>query len=467
MPRLTVAISGARGFVGDRLLRVLLGREMHVIGLSRTAREPRPGERVEWRACDLFSYEEALAALRGADVAFYLVHAMSPKARLTRGRFEDLDLICADHFARAARACGVRQIIYLGGLLPEAGALSRHLESRREIEHVLAAQGVPVTVLRAGLVVGAQGASFQILFRLVRRLPLMISPRWMRMRTQPVDIDDVVQLLAFCADRPETFGRAFDIGGPDVMSYEDMVRATAQALGLKPRLVPFAYFTTQLSCLWVSLVTGAPRSLVRPLVDSLNHETVARDRSLQQLAAVPGRSFGDSVRAALEVPSEKPRAFVAARAAEDRRIAHSVERHALPPGWDADRVAREYMTWLVRFLPFLRARRHDENRVSIHLGPIPWPLLLFAYDPAASNSQRAVFRVLSGALAHPKGRGRLEFVCVPEKAEVLSAVHDFRPRLPWWLYTLTQLQIHAVVMWAFGRHLARIAQRTLAAQLAA
>jgi uncharacterized protein YbjT (DUF2867 family) len=456
----TVAISGARGFVGARLARELSSQGVRVVALSRGSHTARPGERVEWRACDLFSYEDALAALEGVDVAFYLVHAMSPAGRLTRGRFDDIDLICADHFARAAKARGVHQIIYLGGLVPESRALSRHLESRREIEHVLAAEGVPVTVLRAGMIVGAQGSSFQMLFRLVRRLRVMLCPRWMRIRTQPIDIEDVVRLLAFCLSRPEALGRVFDIGGPDVMTYEDMVRATSLALGLRTRMLPFAYFTTRLSCLWVSLVTGAPRALVRPLVDSLNHETVARERHLQELAGISGRSFAESVQGALSTHAEKPRAFLGAKH-EIPRVARSVERHPLPLGWDAERVAREYMTWLVHFLPFLRAERHDENRVSIHLGPLPWPLLVFAYEPRASSSERAVFRVISGALAHPiAGNGRLEFVRVPGKPEVLSVVHDFRPRLPWWLYKLTQLQIHALVMWAFGRHLARIAATT-------
>src|SRR5690606_21494593 len=162
--------------------------------------------------------------------------------------------------------------------------------------------------------------------------------------------------LAFCCARPETFGRVYDVGGPDVITYEDMVRVTAQVMGRSRRLFPFAWFTTRLSCLWVSLVTGAPRVLVRPLVESLNHETVARNRALQELAAIPGRPFEESVRTALNKESrEPPRAF-GRSPRTSTKVAHSVERHVLPPGWDAERVAQEYLSWLVTFLPFLRAK---------------------------------------------------------------------------------------------------------------
>jgi len=461
MSELTVVISGARGFVGSRLAEVL-ARRARVIGLTRgKAGEQRQGPFAELRSCDLFSYEDAYAALEGADVAFYLVHAMMPGARLTQARFEDLDAISADNFARAARARGVRQIVYLGGLVPEEGSLSRHLESRREVERVLAAHGVPLTTLRAGLVVGSGGSSFEMMIRLVKRLPFMICPAWMRMRTQPIDLDDVVQLLDFCADRPETFGETYDIGGPEVMSYQEMIAATARALGKRRTLVPVRLFSTRLSCLWVSLVTAAPRSLVRPLIDSLNHETVTRERRLQSLAGIPGRTFEESLSHALSLrtrSTSRPRAFVGARGQHTVSDARSVQRLPLPSGFDAERVAREYESWLVRFLPVLRARREGEHVVTFYLAPIAIPLLVLAYSPTSSTRDRALLYVAGGALARPYDRGRLEFTCVPDRPEVLAAVHDFHPRLPWWLYLFTQAKVHRLVMWAFGRHLGRLSR---------
>ncbi len=464
MGQLTVAISGARGFVGGRLAQELSARSdgPRIVGLSRSL-PSRPDPHVaEWRRCDLFNYEDAYAALEGVDVAFYLVHAMMPSARLTRGRFEDLDVISADNFARAAYARGVRQIVYLGGLIPDVPHLSRHLESRREVEHVLSAHGVPVTALRAGMVVGRNGSSFSMLFRLVQRLPVMLCPAWMRMRTQPIDLEDVVRLLAFCVDRPDTFGQVFDIGGPDVMTYQDMVEATARALHKRRLMIPFRHFSTRLSCLWVSLVTGAPRALVRPLVDSLNHETIAHERVLQQRAHVVGRSFATSLKEAIEAgPGEQPVAYRGWRGNAEP-TARSVQRLHLPQGWDAERVAREYLEWLVRALPILRVRKDKPLRVSFHLWTLTLPLLLLELAPAASTPERALFYVRGGALAHPRGTrgsGRLEFLLVSGKPEVLAAVHDFHPRLPWWLYVVSHALVHELVMWAFGRHLARVAAR--------
>ncbi len=458
MGDLNVAISGARGFVGGRLAQELAG-QARIVGLSRTLPSHNGPHVAEWRRCDLFNYEDAYAALEGIDIAFYLVHAMMPSGRLTRARFEDLDVISADNFARAARARGVRQIVYLGGLIPDVPHLSRHLESRREVEHVLSAHGVPVTALRAGMVVGRSGSSFSMLFRLVRRLPVMLCPAWMRMHTQPIDLEDVVRLLAYCVDRKDTFGRKFDIGGPDVMTYQDMVQATARAMNKRRVMIPVRHFSTRLSCLWVSLVTGAPRALVRPLVDSLNHETVAHELLLQQQAGVVGRSFATSLAEAIEAgPGEQPVAFQGWRSAAEPK-ARSVQRLALPSGWNAERVAREYLEWLVAALPVVRVKKDNALRVSFNLWALALPLLLLELAPGASTYDRALFYVRGGALAQAGGGGRLEFLCVSGKSEILAAVHDFRPRLPWWLYVISHALVHELVMWAFGRHLARLARK--------
>ena len=167
-----VVIAGASGFVGQALAPAL-AEDFHVIGLSRSKRQPGGGF-AEYRSCDLFSLKEAEAALEGAEYAVYLVHNMMPTTRLTQGSFADLDVVCADNFARAAAAAGVKQIVFLGGLLPKDGQLSEHLQSRREVEETLAAHVVPVTTLRAGLILGGSGSSFQVMARLVQRLPVMV-----------------------------------------------------------------------------------------------------------------------------------------------------------------------------------------------------------------------------------------------------------------------------------------------------
>ena len=298
--RLRVAIAGGSGFVG-RALASKLTASHEVIALARRADGQPASPGVEWRACDLFNLDEAEGALAGADVAVYLVHSMMPSARLTQGRFDDLDLICADNFARAAASNGVRHIVYLGGLLPEASAArSRHLESRFEVEQTLGAHGVPLTTLRAGLIIGAGGSSFDMMARLVGRLPFMLGPRWTQSLSQPIALEDAVTLLEFAIARPDLAGRAYDIAGPDVVSYADMLRMTGAAQGKRTRVITLPIQTVKLSLLWVSLITGAPQALVRPLVESLRHDLVASDGLvLQKAAGLLPRSLRDALERAV------------------------------------------------------------------------------------------------------------------------------------------------------------------------
>ena len=180
-PKPKVVVAGASGFIGRAVIKALQDR-CDLIALSRSAKDDEPG--VEWRSCDLFSLLQCEKAVAGADYAIYLVHSMLPAA-LTQANFEDMDLILADNFARAASNAGIRQIVYLGGLVPqETEELSRHLASRLEVEQVLGARDVPLTSLRAALVIGAGGSSFRIMLRLVQRLPAMISPKWTLSKTQ-------------------------------------------------------------------------------------------------------------------------------------------------------------------------------------------------------------------------------------------------------------------------------------------
>ncbi|MBM4394046.1 MAG: NAD(P)H-binding protein, partial [Deltaproteobacteria bacterium] len=188
-------MAGATGFVGRYLCALLQDRGFDVTALGRSVPDDTTVDGVRWRRADLFSLRETERALEGIEVVYYLVHSMLPSSGLTQASFEDMDLILADNVARAAAKVGAKRIIYLGGLIPIDATLSRHLESRREVESALGTHAVPVTTVRAGLVIGPEGSSFSILERLVRRLPSMVLPRWTRERTQPIALDDVVELL--------------------------------------------------------------------------------------------------------------------------------------------------------------------------------------------------------------------------------------------------------------------------------
>lgn len=449
-----VAVAGATGFVGRALVPALV-EHADVIALRRSAppEDARRDGPVEWRRCDLFSLRETEAALAGADVAVYLVHSMMPSARLTQGRFEDLDLLLADNFGRAAASAGVRRIVYLGGLVPHGDAeraeLSAHLASRLEVESALGAHGVPVTAVRAAMVVGPGGSSLDILVKLVARLPVMVCPAWTLTPSEPIALDDVVAILVRCVEDPETLGRICEVGGPDMLSYRDLMRITARALGKRRLFLPVPLMSPGLSRLWVTLVTGTPRALVAPLVESLRHPMVARDRWLQERMERPGAPFAEALAQALRARPQ-PRASTV----------RSVQRLPLPPGRDAAWVAREYTSWLPHFVRPLVQVQREGPLVLLRARGIPRPLLELELEAARSSPERSLFAIRGGLLAGsaPAASGglpRLEFRATPDGAHVLAAVQDFRPRLPWWLYRLTQARLHALVMWAFGRHLAR------------
>jgi uncharacterized protein YbjT (DUF2867 family) len=451
----TVVIAGARGFVGQALVERLRGHAK-IVGLSRRASHE---EGVEWRECDLFSRADTIAALKGADFAVYLVHSMLPSARLTQGDFEDFDLICADNFARAAKENSVKHIVYLGGILPEGEGVSRHLGSRHEVEHALGAYGTPVTSLRAGLIVGPNGSSTAIVVRLVQKLPVMLCPSWTRERTQPIALKDILGLIEFSLGNEDVYDQIFDVGGPDIMTYKMMMERTAELLNLKRVFFDFPAVAPAISSGWVSAFTHAPMELVRPLIESLEHSMVARENTLLEKSRIAVTPFSESMKESIEFElsrSEEPVAFDkrgSSRPAE--RVVRSVQRLPLPKGKDAAWVAEEYARWLPDFLaPILRVEVTQEF-TRFFIKGITSPLLELKLAEV-SATDRQLFWIVGGLLARPNRKGRLEFREVLGGQAVMAAIHDFEPRLPWYIYRYTQALVHLFVMHGFGEHLRKI-----------
>lgn len=455
MNRPVIAIAGARGFIGQALVQSLQS-DNHVIALTRHPPKEQTGE-VEWRKCDLFSLKQAEEALHGAEIAIYLVHSMIPQAKLTQAGFDDLDLLCADNFARAAKKCGVKRIVYLGGLIPDDERLSAHLRSRREVEETLRAHGVPVTVLRAGLIFGWRGSSFQILYKLVRRLPVMILPRWTLSLTQPIALSDVMTSFRYSLEHPETAGGTYDLLSVPALSYADLLKRTARFLGKKLHGIDIPFFTPTLSVLWVRLVTGANKQLIRPLVGSLKHSMVAESKRLLPAPKSPHVFYEDILKEALDgQPKGQPYRF--SKTVYSDKDVRSVQRLPLPPGWNASDVAKEYMKWIGNVMrPFFKVTMTDKGECDFSTRFVPLKLLSLHLSLERSSTDRPIFYITGGVLAHEVVPDRLEFREVLGRRFVLAAIHDFRPRLPWLLYRLTQAIIHGYVMRRFGKHLEKIA----------
>lgn len=293
-----VLVTGATGFVGRRLVPALIDAGHDVRAMTRRPEGyDGPGEGV---GGDVHDADSLAAPLADVEIAYYLVHSLDDDD------FERKDAEAARAFGHAAGRAGVRQVVYMGGLGADGQELSAHLRSRREVESLLGEGGVPVTVLRSAIVVGAGGISWEITRQLIKNLPAMVVPRWATTRTQPIAVDDVIRYLVGVADRPEAFGRTFDIGGPDQLTYVEMLQIAAGIRGARPiPVVTVPVLTPRLSSYWLALVTDVDATTGRNLIDSMGTEVLVTEQSIREV--VPGEPLGyaEAVRRALAEAGER------------------------------------------------------------------------------------------------------------------------------------------------------------------
>lgn len=391
-PRAPVFVTGATGYIGGRLVPRLLeaGYRVRCLGRNLEKLRARPWAddgNVELVEGDVGDERSLARQMQGADVAYYLVHSM-----LVAGdAYSERDRELAESFARACEAAGVRRILYLGGLGETGEDLSRHLSSRREVEEALASRSVPVTVLRAAMIIGSGSASFEILRYLVERLPVMITPRWVTTESQPIGVRNVLSYLVACLEEPRTVGATLDVGGAEIVSYRELMRIMAEELGLGPRwILPVPVLTPRLSSWWIHLVTPLSHRIARPLAEGLRNRVVARDTRAAEWMPQRLLSPREAISAALgriregEVEThwgdagvlpgdpdwaggttfvDRREAIVAARPS---RVFRAICRIGGGNGWYAADVLWRIRGWMDRLVggPGLRRGRRDPERIA-------------------------------------------------------------------------------------------------------
>jgi len=306
-----VLVMGATGFIGKRLVKELAEKKVNMRLLARTPSRAEKiipkGADAEIVQGDLTDKKSLEDALKGIHSAFYLVHSMGGKSLLKNTEFAEKDKKAANNFISSADKTGLKRVIYLGGLGEKGKDLSEHLQSRAEVGNILSSGKASATILRAAVIVGAGGASYEMLRYLVERLPIMTCPKWIRTRIQPIAVQDVVLYLAGCLKNPETAGQTFDIGGPDIMTYKSMMEQYAEARGLAKRLIiELPFITPALSAYWVDLVTPIPSGIAHPLIEGMKNEVICMDNRIDDLVPIQKTPFREAVQAAFAEEKSGP-----------------------------------------------------------------------------------------------------------------------------------------------------------------
>lgn len=306
-----VLVLGATGFIGSRLIQDLAKKNIKMRLLARSTSKasalvPKNAD-AEIIEGDILKNENLGEALKGIHSAYYLVHSMGGKLLSQRSDFAKKDKEAARNFVSASDASGLKRVIYLGGLGETGDDLSEHLRSRLDVAKTLSEGKAKETFLRAAVIIGAGGASYEMLRYLVERLPVMVTPRWIDTKIQPIAVCDVLAYLVGCLLNPETTGKTFDIGGPDILSYRDMMDQYAEVRGIAKRLImAVPFLTPKLSSYWVDLVTPVPAGVAHPLIEGLKNEVICRDNSIDKVISIKKTSFREAVKIAISEEKAGP-----------------------------------------------------------------------------------------------------------------------------------------------------------------
>lgn len=472
--RRVTLVLGASGYIGSNLVPYLVaqGHQVRAVSRNQSVLEGREWQGVECTSADALDAQSLARALTDVDVAYYLVHSMAAGAH-----FGQLDLEAATIFRDAAERAGVRRIVYLGGLIPDKPE-SEHLQSRFETGQVLREGPVPVTEVRAGMIIGPGSAAFEVMRDLVNNLPVMITPRWVFSRSPPIALPDLLAYLAALAQLPEAAGEIYDAAGPEVLTYEEIMKRLAGMLGRRIIIVPVPVLTPKLSSYWLRLVTTVPVNIARALIDGLKHDVLADDTALRELVPIPLHNLEESIGEALEaershkLPAhwvegsircrnfEPSYAFYAKQATgccETAAHPHDLWRVICRIGNDHDFFALNALWWLrgaADWLlggPSFRRRRRDPD--TLRVGDV-----VDAWRVIALTPERKLTLLLEMKLP---GAGVLEFeIIAKDSRHEVHATAYFHPAGVWGLlYWYPLVPFHLWVFKAMTREIARRAEQ--------
>lgn len=463
-----LVVVGTIGSIGNAVCRELAA-DYDVVAVSHLhapLAKPDPELPVVWRYCDMFSRVEMQRALEGADRAIYLVHTRISSARLDQAQCEDMDLLIADNFARAARISGLRQVICLRSLLPKGSGSETSIPHAGEVAKTLQSSGIPVSVIRAGLIVSPGSATLHLIGNQVLSTPIVPIPAWALQPKQPIAERDFLRAVRFCLDNLERYTGSFDIGGPEIMDWRQILRLAADQQGARPRFVTLKRLPKRLYARWMRRRSPTTHpTAIRCMVKELSFDATVTGNPLQRALAPDLQPPIEAIQPMIEngeiyrLDAQRTRNMAAHE--QQLRIAstvRSIQRVVLPRGCNASWIATTYFAWLQRFAwPFIRCKVQASGSCLIRLRGLGLTLLHLELENRISTGSRRLYYIRGGAFASSgrNERGRMEFRDVLEDRYTIIAIHDFVPALPWRFYLSTQAALHLFVMRAFARFVAR------------